>query len=135
MIEAAGGAVWRVSGRHLEVLLVHRPRRRDWSLPKGKLDRHESHLDGALREVFEETGLWCSAGLELPQSVYRDRHARLKRVRFWAMEPTTGEFTPNHEVDKVKWVRLDRVAEFASYDRDLTVLADLELATLSHAPA
>ena len=38
VIEAAGGVVWRVTSRqHLKVLLVHRPRYHDWSMPKGKL--------------------------------------------------------------------------------------------------
>ena len=36
-IVAAGGVVWRrdIEGE-IEVLLVHRPRYDDWSLPKGK---------------------------------------------------------------------------------------------------
>jgi 8-oxo-dGTP diphosphatase len=132
MIETAGGAVWRAAAKHLEVLFVHRSRHRDWSLPKGELERQESHVDAALREVLEETGLWCVTGLELPQVVYRDRHARLKRVRFWAMQPLWGEFVANDEVDKVKWIRVDRACDVASYDRDLTVLAGLELAATAH---
>ena len=39
-----------------EYLIVHRPRYDDWSLPKGKLDKRETFLEGALREVREETG-------------------------------------------------------------------------------
>src|SRR5918998_4427047 len=55
-IEAAGGVVTGDDGR---VLLVHRPRYDDWTLPKGKLDAGESFEDAALREVEEETGLRC----------------------------------------------------------------------------
>ena len=33
----------------LQVMLVHRPRYDDWTLPKGKLHRGESHEVGALR--------------------------------------------------------------------------------------
>jgi 8-oxo-dGTP pyrophosphatase MutT (NUDIX family) len=126
MIEAAGGAVWRTTGLHIEVLLVHRPRQHDWSLPKGKLERGESHLEAALREVLEETGLRCSASAELPESRYRDRSGRLKRVRYWQMEPISGEFRANREVDKIRWIRLDRIATLATYDRDLAVVAGLE---------
>ena len=39
------------------VILVHRPKYDDWSLPKGKLQRGEDEADAALREVEEETGL------------------------------------------------------------------------------
>ena len=35
LVHAAGALVWRERGRHLEVLLVHRPRSDDWSFPKG----------------------------------------------------------------------------------------------------
>ena len=70
MIEAAGGVVWRASAvtRSVEVLVIHRPRRRDWSLPKGKLEPRESHLAAAVREVAEETGMCCEPGLELPST-------------------------------------------------------------------
>nr|MBA3233929.1 NUDIX domain-containing protein [Propionibacteriales bacterium] len=58
MIKAAGGLLWRPRGSNgaLEVAVVHRPKYDDWTLPKGKLDRGEHPLLGALREVREETG-------------------------------------------------------------------------------
>src|SRR5207253_445579 len=60
VVLAAGGVVWRRGeGDQLEVVLVHRPRYGDWSLPKGKLDPGEDHRAAALREVEEETGLRC----------------------------------------------------------------------------
>ena len=55
---AAGGVVVR-DGR---VLVVHRPRYDDWSLPKGKLRLGESWEAAAVREVEEETGLRCELG-------------------------------------------------------------------------
>jgi 8-oxo-dGTP pyrophosphatase MutT (NUDIX family) len=53
VIEAAGGIVWRPAhgGHGAEVLLVHRPKYDDWSVPKGKLEPGEPPLIGALREV------------------------------------------------------------------------------------
>ena len=66
LIRAAGGVVVR-EGR---VLIVHRPRYDDWSLPKGKLKRGEDWGAGALREVLEETGLECSLGEQLDVSTY-----------------------------------------------------------------
>ena len=45
-----------------EVLLVHRPRYDDWSLPKGKAEPGERDEETALREVEEETGLRCTLG-------------------------------------------------------------------------
>jgi len=104
------------------VLLVHRPRYDDWSLPKGKNDPGESDEDCARREVEEETGLRCRLGAELAGTSYRDRHDRPKVVRYWAMEVVDGTFTPNEEVDVVAWLPLDAAGRRLSYARDIEVL-------------
>ena len=123
MIEAAGGVVWRRSDEDgLQVLLVHRPRYDDWSLPKGKLARGEEAVDAAVREVREETGLICEVGAELASTRYLDRKERRKRARYWAMEPTGGSFVPNDEVDEIRWVRVADAAKLLSYRRDAAVL-------------
>ena len=51
---AAGALAWREKGGKLQVLLVHRPRYDDWSVPKGKLDKGETFPAAAVREVAEE---------------------------------------------------------------------------------
>ncbi len=80
-VEAAGGVVVRDG----MVLLVHRPRYDDWTLPKGKLDPGESFEDAALREVEEETGLRCRLVRELPSTQYAVS-GRPKLVRYWLMD-------------------------------------------------
>lgn len=134
MIEAAGGVVWRRDGHGaVEVLLVHRPRYDDWSLPKGKLDGGESHRAAARREVEEETGLRCRVGDALGEVRYQDHQGRAKRVRYWAMEPVEGAFAPNAEVDRVRWVEIGHVAGLASYPHDTEVV--VRLAARAHPPA
>jgi len=123
VVEAAGGVVWRRTPEgDVEVLLVHRPRYDDWSLPKGKLEPGESHRAGALREVEEETGLRCRLGQELPSVSYDDRRGRSKQVRYWEMEVESGEFTPNDEVDEVRWLAPGEARALMTYDRDREVL-------------
>ena len=126
VIEAAGGVIWREVTRHqVEVLLVHRPRYADWSLPKGKLKRGETALQCALREVREETGLLCRVGPELSTAYYVDRKRRDKRVRYWAMQARSGRFRRNDEVDEVRWLLLDEANEMLSYDHDVVVVGGL----------
>ena len=113
-IQAAGGVVVRDG----EVLLVHRPRYSDWTLPKGKLDRGETWEQAALREVEEEASLRCRLGRELPD-VHYENQGRPKRVRYWLMEPEEDlGFTPNDEVDEVRWLPPDEAIELLSYERD-----------------
>jgi 8-oxo-dGTP pyrophosphatase MutT (NUDIX family) len=129
VVQAAGGVVWRRSpDGELEVLLVHRPRYDDWTVPKGKLDEHETHAEAARREVAEETGLRCELGPELASTSYRDRRDRPKHVRYWAMTPTGGEFTPSDEVDEIRWLPLEHARSVLTYERDEALLEALRRA-------
>jgi 8-oxo-dGTP diphosphatase len=124
-VRAAGGLVVR-DGR---VAVVHRPRYDDWSVPKGKLDEGESFEEAALREVFEETGLRCALREELEPTHYHDRKGRPKVVRYWRMEVQDGDFTPNAEVDELRWLAPEEARACLSYDRDReNVLAATRLA-------
>jgi 8-oxo-dGTP diphosphatase len=127
-VHAAGGVVWRRArcGDGFEVLLVHRPKYDDWSLPKGKLVEGESAEDAALREVEEETGLRCRLGRELAAVSYRDSAGRPKVVRYWAMEPVDGQFRANDEVDEARWAPLADADAILTYGRDRDVVASLE---------
>lgn len=119
-IKAAGGVVRRRG----EVLLVHRPKYDDWTLPKGKAKRGETDEDCALREVVEETGLRCRLGRELETTRYRAL-AGPKVVRYWEMTPLVGEFEPSAEVDEIRWLPPDEASALLSYERDAEVLESL----------
>lgn len=125
LVRAAGGVVLRRSrnGR-TETCLVHRPKYDDWSLPKGKLASGESFEDAAVREVEEETGYACELGRELGAVRYRDSRGRPKVVRYWVMRPVGGEgcFSPNNEIDRIRWVELGEAATLLSYRRDRELL-------------
>ena len=111
---AAGGIVLRGD----DVAIVHRPKYDDWSFPKGKLDKGEDFEEAALREVWEETGLRCSLGRELGDATYTDNKDRSKLVRYYEMQPLSGEFSPNDEVDEPRWVPLADACDVLSYEFD-----------------
>jgi 8-oxo-dGTP diphosphatase len=118
----------RDDGAGLEVLLVHRPKYDDWTFPKGKALPDESDEDCALREVEEETGLRCELVRELVGTSYKDSQGRPKVVRYWAMRPLAGEFSPHAEVDEARWLPLEQARAALTYDRDRIVLGSLETA-------
>ena len=126
-MRAAGGVVTRTeAGAGLEVLVVHRPRYDDWSLPKGKVEAGERDEDTALREVEEETGYRCALGQELPTVRYQDRRGRPKRVRFWHMTVISDTpWVPNEEVDERRWISPSAAATLLSYDADRRLLRSL----------
>jgi 8-oxo-dGTP diphosphatase len=133
-VQAAGAVLWRRRKGDTEVALVHRPKYDDWSFPKGK--REVTDADDAMcaqREVTEETGYETELGGSLPSTTYRDAKHRPKRVHYWSMRLLGGEFTPNAEVDEVRWLAPDEARALLTYAHDRTVL-DAFTALLVGAP-
>jgi len=122
VVRAAGGLVWRPGREGPELLVVHRPRKDDWSFPKGKLDPGETLEQAALREVEEETGFCCRLGAPLGSTSYVDAAGRPKTVAYWAMTVVSGRETPNHEVDRMVWSDVGAIPSLLSYDTDRAVL-------------
>jgi 8-oxo-dGTP diphosphatase len=118
---AAGGVVIRDG----LVLVVHRPRYDDWSLPKGKLEPGEDAQTAALREVREETGLRCELHEELAPDQYVDDKGRPKVVRWWHMSVLAEEGQPDDEVDALRWISPQDANALLDYDHDRALVARL----------
>jgi 8-oxo-dGTP diphosphatase len=122
LVRAAGGVIVRTGRRGLpEILVIHRPKYDDWTLPKGKCNSAESDEACALREVEEETGLVCELGEEVAVVGYADRAGRPKRVRYFAMRPRGEASADNNEVDAVRWLNRDEALETLTYRRDAEI--------------
>ncbi|GAB2519978.1 NUDIX hydrolase [Nocardiopsis aegyptia] len=125
-IRAGGAVLWRpgVNGG-TEVVLIRRPLRDDWTLPKGKLKNGEHPIIGAVREVQEETGLTPVLGRRLPPQYYL-KDGWPKQVEWWAATPAEPggfiDYKPNDEVDSVEWVPVEEARERLTYDHDVHVL-------------
>jgi len=124
-IEAAGGLLWRTSPGGPRLVLVHRPRHRDWSLPKGKLEADESFQDAALREVREETAcegrLRSIAGVSLYQVGLRP-----KVVLFWNMDLAAEyPFAPGEEIDAIAWLTRGEALARLDHESERRLLARL----------
>lgn len=137
VVRAAGAVVWRVRQNRLQVALVHRPRYKDWSWPKGKLDPGESSVAAAWREVAEEIGHDVVLGVPLPPLSYPLPDGGTKRVRYWAAQvagrpeaaalrarppvpPATRE-----EIDHSRWFDVDAAAAQLTRATDRAPLAAL----------
>jgi 8-oxo-(d)GTP phosphatase len=124
MIEAAGVVVIR-PGTEPKVLVIHRPHRDDWSLPKGKLEPGENAAVAAVRETLEETGYLVKVQLPLTPVRYQVG-GQNKIVYYWS----AAEFdfdesaVPNSEVDQLRWVTLKEATEILSYKHDLSAVVE-----------
>ncbi len=130
LVHAAGAIVWRERRGDLEVALVHRPRYKDWSWPKGKLDPGEPVAAAAVREVAEETGVAVVLGVPLPLLRYPLPDGGSKQVRYWAARaagpedvaalsarPAVTRAAPE-EIDDVVWVRASSARDMLTRPTD-----------------
>ncbi len=123
VVLAAGCVLWRpAEDGTVELCLVHRPKYDDWSFPKGKAKRGEDLLAAAVREVREETGHVCLPGARLGTVRYR-AGAREKEVTYWSARVASGAFTPNREVDAVRWLRPEEARRLLTHPQDGPVVS------------
>ena len=135
-IKAAGAVAWRSGpGGTTEILLVHRARYGDWSLPKGKAEPGEPLPLTAVREVAEEGGARLILGRRLTQVRYKV-NGHPKRVSFWSGRVTglDAGAVPNEEIDEMAWLPVDAARDRVSYRQDHQVLGDFAAAPADTIP-
>jgi 8-oxo-dGTP pyrophosphatase MutT (NUDIX family) len=92
-----------------------------WLTPGGGVEDHESHAEGAIRELFEETGLrvdsvgdpiWSIEG----QSVFNDGHVQTTYSEYFVVRTQSFELTNEHwmenefiDITDVRWWTLDEL--------------------------
>ena len=123
IIQAAGAVVWRNNKDKTEIAIIHRPKYDDWSFPKGKVEINESLIACAHREVLEETNIQTEFGAYLGDVEYLTPDGK-KRVSFWAAKAINqNDFTPNSEVDQLRWVEVKKVKDLLTLETDKKILA------------
>jgi 8-oxo-(d)GTP phosphatase len=129
IVKAAGGLVYRCTHKNstkYQLLIVHRPKYDDWSLPKGKLISGESWEEAAIREVKEETGVAVKIGNFGGPVLYRVGDA-FKLVLFWRMKWRRGtRFIPNSEVDKIEWVSFKEAMKKLTYPQEKELIDKIQ---------
>jgi 8-oxo-dGTP diphosphatase len=122
VIEAAGGLLWRESPHGLQIVIVHRPRYDDWTLPKGWREKGEKFIEAAVREVTEETNCQVEIGKFAGSTSYLVKGVP-KIVLFWHMNLTEDRgFKKNSEVDFLVWLGIEEAMKRLDYEDERNLL-------------
>ncbi|GAA1373964.1 NUDIX hydrolase [Luteococcus sanguinis] len=122
---AAGAVVLRTHNGTQQVLLVRRPKYKDWSLPKGKPEWDEDLPATAVREVREETGVVVRLALPLGTTQYSVKGDK-KVVHWWlGRQVIAHKHAKDSEVSKVRWMDVDEARRKMTYrdEREIVTAA------------
>lgn len=116
IVIAGGGIVKNEKG---EILLIHR--RGKWDMPKGKIELEEKIIDGAKREVEEETGVRIKSVHPTPIRTYHAYKLKgknsIKETSWFEMEAEPGQqqLIPQAEedIDRAIWVSVNELHKYA----------------------
>jgi 8-oxo-dGTP diphosphatase len=111
LIRAAGGIVWRETSAGRRLAVVHRARRDDWTLPKGKLHDGEGWQEAARREIAEETGCLVRLTRFAGAKLHVDRP-----------EPKLTLVADDGEVDEIAWLSRREALERLDHGSDRRLL-------------
>jgi 8-oxo-(d)GTP phosphatase len=121
-IVAAGTVTLRNTAGSPEILLVHRPRYDDWTLPKGKLEAGEYLATCAVRETAEESSVSTRLGLPVTEITY-PIGSGVKAVTYWVSRAVDErKHKPNNEVDQVGWFSVTSALRQNSYADEREVI-------------
>jgi 8-oxo-dGTP pyrophosphatase MutT (NUDIX family) len=125
------GSAWIVNPERTHILLIHHVKLNKWFQPGGHCDGDADVLSVAMKEANEETGLDVTP---VSREIFDiDNHTILQKgdipkhwhydIRFLMEAKKEQEILPNnHETISVRWIELERVAQFNATESILRML-------------
>ncbi|MCK4778101.1 MAG: NUDIX hydrolase [Actinomycetia bacterium] len=125
---SSGGVIYRYRDGNAEIILIRHVGTREWSLPKGTVEKNEKLEDTAIREVREETGLKGKLIRKIGQVDYRFyiRRENLqvhKYVSFFLIKYKSGRVEDHDiEVEIARWFFIDEAINVLKFENDKEIV-------------
>jgi 8-oxo-dGTP pyrophosphatase MutT (NUDIX family) len=93
-----------------------------WSLPKGHLEKGETELEGAIREIYEESGIKSPEFVKPLGSYERygmSNRLEFKKITFFLFKTKKIKLSPvDPENPEARWVPKNEVAKLLTNSKD-----------------
>jgi 8-oxo-dGTP diphosphatase len=127
---SSGGVAFRRNGKQLQVALISVGEARRWQLPKGTVEKNESHESAAVREVREETGIQTEVVSLIDRIEYwffstsaGNRRRHHKFVYFYLLRALSGDTSDHdHEVNESRWVEINAAMKMLKFENERRIL-------------
>ncbi len=127
---SAGGIVFRSEPEGILWLVIKPTGNEKWRLPKGGIDRGESSVAAAKREVSEEAGVEVEVLSKIGEEKYwfiQDKQKIFKTVVFYLMkylqEASLGF---DWETEAIDWLEFEEAKKRLAFEKEITLLEKAE---------
>ena len=111
--KSCGVLPYRIADGKREILLVFEAYSKCWSLPKGHIEKGETDVQAALRELKEETGLTAVLDESRSASIrYAISSFAQKEVAFYLGEVSGEPAVRLGEIERYRWVAEDNLGKY-----------------------
>lgn len=125
--KSCGAIILKEDNKELKVLLLKHSAGH-WAFAKGHVEKDETEIETALREIKEETNLEVKLDTNFRTTTqYSPKEGVIKEVVYFLAYKIEGEEKPQlEEISQMKWVNLNEAIESVTYDRDKEILKQVK---------
>ena len=130
---SSGAVVYKKENNEFLFLLVYSVRNKEWGFPKGHIEKGETELETAKREIFEETGIKNLKFIDgfkfidsyLIKGVLPETKGEtvIKNVIYYLCYTDDACINPdNNEINNCKWFNFNEAIKILKFEKQHTLL-------------
>jgi bis(5'-nucleosidyl)-tetraphosphatase len=128
---AAGAVLFREEGGRRLYLLLRHQQGGHWGFAKGRMEKGESVLEAAMREIREETGIddvQPMPGLSFVSRypIRREGRSLMKTVTYFAVQAPRGAIRLSDEHTDGRWVSVEDALRILTHAESRRILLSVE---------
>lgn len=122
--KSCGAIVYRKFHGNTEILLIKHVNSGHWSFPKGHVEKGETEVETAIREIKEETGIDVIIDPTFRETVsYFPKKDTQKVVVYFIGKAKNYDYVPQEEeIAQIKWVEIGRAGSVLTYENDRSIV-------------